>query len=280
MSGRMGLGPILLAVAVAASCGKSESDHDSHPSAGAAGATAGGPVAAGGTGNGVGGAGGAVSGTGGAASGAGAAPSGAGGAASGAGGLGGSSGAAGCTRAEEVENSLSHCPPAPQRDGGQPTSSCGLEATCEALGCGRPWSDFDERGCLRPYCDGDDDCDADERCLPEELVGEVGCHSSIFEGCSPQCDGCGCGASSDCRSVAFCQPVSEFPESADCPVGGRPCEQLVEWRGALDAQSYAPELVIALEACAIKLDRAIAACTGEGGAAGDGGSTGTAGDDG
>jgi len=265
MLGRMHFSPILLAVAVAASCGKSESDHAAHPSAGTAGASAGVPVAAGGSGTGAGGAGGV------------AAASGKGGAASGTGGLGASAGAAGCNRPDEVEDSLSHCPPAPKRDGGQPTSSCSLEATCEALGCGQPWSDFDVQGCLRPYCDGDDDCDADERCVPETLVGELGCHSSIFEGCSPECDGCGCEASADCRSVAFCQPVSEFPESADCSVRGRSCDQLEEWRGALDTGSYAPEVVLALEACAMRLDRAVAACAGEGGAAGEGGSAGSAG---
>jgi hypothetical protein len=181
---------------------------------------------------------------------------------------GSSSGDAGCATTE-AEDSLAHCPRLGSFEYGQPASSCPFEATCEALSCGHLWSDFDENGCRRLPCDSQSDCSSSERCVPAALAGELGCYSSVHEGCEPYCSVCQCSASSDCAALAFCQPAQDFPPSGDCPIEGRACNDLSYYRSILEIyleHAYADDISNALESCAEDVADRIAACLGTGGA--------------
>ncbi len=162
---------------------------------------------------------------------------------------GGAGGEAGCSVEEVEEDSLAHCS---GTFGDQPVSTCTFEATCTALGCGHPWSQFDLSGCRRRQCTSDTECESDHRCLPAVLAGATNCYSSVYEDCEPQCGECLCVASSDCSTVAFCQPVATFPPEGDCPVATIDCEELSYFRTLVEVYleaGYSDDINASLEAC-------------------------------
>jgi hypothetical protein len=183
---------------------------------------------------------------------------------------GGGGGSAGCAQAELPQDSLAHCPTNPL-EGGQPRSSCSLEATCDVLRCGDPWSGFDENGCRRLHCSSQADCAGTERCVPAVLGGHFDCYSSVYESCREYCGSCSCGWSDDCSTAAFCQPVAIFPHENDCRFDAEPCEALPDilWKLEMYAGGdYADDIEATLAACADRVATRIDECEGGGGAPG------------
>jgi hypothetical protein len=81
--------------------------------------------------------------------------------------------------------------------------------------CGTLDSPFDENGCLREACEGDDDCAADERCYVAMNFG--GCASSGFL-CEDdfQTETCACVSLPDCGG-AYCVPQDVYPAGGALP---------------------------------------------------------------
>ncbi len=77
--------------------------------------------------------------------------------------------------------------------------------------CGQVQSPFDEDGCLRPTCHGDDECSAGERCFVGLDFGY--CEPSTMT-CEETLDGpdpgCTCGGTLDCNG-GHCVPDSLYP---------------------------------------------------------------------
>jgi hypothetical protein len=255
------------ALALVASCGKSTSGSDAGDEALSGGETAKGGNSGSAVGGALGGRGGVGVTTGGRSAIGGVAGL---GGDSGVSGTGGSAGAAGCAL-EEVEDSLSHCPGIVSgREA--PSSRCDFESTCEALGCGDAWSDFDAQGCLRPKCESSEDCVAGERCVPAVLAGVHRCYSSVFEWCDPNCSECACSHSEDCITAAFCQPADDFPPEADCNIDEASCDDLQGLNSTLaeymnsEEITYTEDAALALKACADTISAPLAACEGSAGA--------------
>ena len=182
---------------------------------------------------------------------------------------GGSSGEAGCTEPGAAGDPLSDCPSTAFGD--QPRSSCTFEATCETLGCGHPWSQFDLSGCRRRQCTSQANCSLDHRCLPAVLAGVINCYSSVYEECESDCGECSCTASSDCATVAFCQPTKNFPPENDCPVEAIACENLGYFRTLVEIdleQGYADDVTFSFQACLDAIEERFDDCRGGGGAPG------------
>src|SRR5689334_16251616 len=87
-------------------------------------------------------------------------------------------------------------------------TTCTFEDTCEALGCGKPFSALDASGCIREQCRSSDDCSSGQRCVPSVLHGND-CYSSVIEGCEVECAQCSCLVSADCAQVAYCLPAAD-----------------------------------------------------------------------
>ncbi len=107
-------------------------------------------------------------------------------------------------------------------------SSCSFAATCEQLGCGDGFSQFDARGCTR-YCETSTDCGQGERCRHTRLVlTEEECPSpgSEVEGCSVIDGACECGITADCVHPDICVDAIAYPASLDCAVDDASCEAL------------------------------------------------------
>jgi len=108
------------------------------------------------------------------------------------------------------------------------SSSCGFEATCQALGCGDGLSQFDENGCTR-YCETSTDCAAGQRCRHTRLVlSDEECPSlgSEVESCSLVDDACECDTTLDCPRPDICVDAAKYPESLDCAVEAASCQAL------------------------------------------------------
>jgi hypothetical protein len=258
-------------LALVLACGKSMRRTGAHGDE----AGAGGAAASGGRGGGSsGGRGGAQSNGGSIAPGGRGATGGAGGGQGGTGGAGGrspaggSGGDGGCSVEEVEEDSLAHCQGAL---GDEPVSTCTFEATCAELGCGHPWSQFDLAGCRRRECTSQADCSPEHRCLPSVLAGATNCYSSVYEQCDPDCGECVCVASSDCSTVAFCQPTATFPPESDCPVEAIECERLSYFRTLVETcleSGYGDDITSSLEACVEAIAERFDECRGGGGAPG------------
>lgn len=95
-------------------------------------------------------------------------------------------------------------------------STCTLPSTCGDLppnpdACG-PNARYDEFGCPRPRCEGENDCPDGEQCvdlsacLPKECVRDIDVCEDFFDSCS-------------CTSTAACAPDAKFcfaPEEHSC----------------------------------------------------------------
>jgi hypothetical protein len=104
-------------------------------------------------------------------------------------------------------------------------SDCGFELTCEQLGCGDGFSQFDENGCTR-YCKSDADCADGKRCRHTSLVlTEVDCPflGRDVDDCSLVDGTCDCSITLDCPHPDICVDSGSYPESLDCAVEGASC---------------------------------------------------------
>lgn len=166
------------------------------------------------------------------------------------GGTGGTSagtGGAGTTDAGDA-SPFAHC-------ANQWLSKCTLEATCQALGCGEPWSVLDGQGCERAQCKRDADCTSDERCLPSLLV-KLGCQSSFVEQCIPEQGFCNCYATADCAGLLRCVPKAIAPLSGDCDFQTTDCDTLKAHKALVEnlSPSLGAEVTQAAQACVSKLE--------------------------
>lgn len=110
------------------------------------------------------------------------------------------------------------------------TSECSFDATCEKLGCGDGFSQFDENGCTR-YCETSADCGAGKRCRHTRLVlSDEECPSpgSEVEGCTIFNGTCECGITDDCVYPDICVDEIKYPASQDCAVEGASCQALAD----------------------------------------------------
>ncbi len=91
----------------------------------------------------------------------------------------------------------------PACDGGCGDSECGtpgsctLAAACKVVDCGT--ATFDDNACVRPSCQSDDDCGADERCASIWLSRQYQC---VQNGSS-----CDCTAGKGLFPLTICSPV-------------------------------------------------------------------------
>lgn len=186
---------------------------------------------------------------------------------------GGNGGEAAMCSVNETPHKLADCPEVFTTDEPRDTvlTTCSFDATCEALGCGKPTSQFEANGCRRQQCASSEGCADGQRCVAPVLAGETDCGYSVYEGCEVG-DSCRCSCihSDDCANIAVCMPASVQPPSKDCALEGLDCDdiswlssELEEWLG--DAQ-WQGDLVEALEACEQKVTAALDACDGAGGA--------------
>lgn len=87
-----------------------------------------------------------------------------------------------------------------------PPSSCSTAETCKQVGCGG--FEFDESGCARPDCDGDEDCPGDQRCAT------VGC--SFGSSCTAEPGGpCLCSGVLACIPRSHCTDVTQTGPRGD-----------------------------------------------------------------
>jgi len=109
---------------------------------------------------------------------------------------------AGLCRGPANETSSSTTP-TPACDGGCGDSECGtpgsctLAAACKVVDCGT--AVFDDNACVRPSCQGDDDCAGDERCASTWLGRHYQC---VQNGSS-----CDCTAGHGLFPLNICSPV-------------------------------------------------------------------------
>jgi hypothetical protein len=142
-------------------------------------------------------------------------------------------------------------------------STCSATATCTALGCGMPWSIYDDDLCLHQSCAESGLCEGGERCVIAPVAGDFAapCHSQA-DSCERLSSGCECIFYGECSPVARCLSVDEFPPEDDCPIGNLDCagleqaaatlEAYIEGDGFLfpDPYELPSNLVASLQACA------------------------------
>lgn len=119
-----------------------------------------------------------------------------------------------------------------------PGFECSGPVDCDVRPCGGPLDQYDANGCLRPPCEGPDDCGAGEACFfPVELGGCASSQPICFEE-----DGvCGCGGSQDCGG-GYCLPEDEVPEAS--------CFGLPDEGACLDAGcSYFDTVTVITDTC-------------------------------
>jgi hypothetical protein len=93
----------------------------------------------------------------------------------------------------------------------------------------------------------------------------------VYEECEPECGSCVCVVSSDCSTVAFCQPTVTFPPENDCPVETIACDDLSYYRTFVEMyleQGWPDDITLSLEACALAIAERFDECRGGGGAPG------------
>ncbi len=168
------------------------------------------------------------------------------------------------------------------------TSTCSTAdeaAACANLECGKPWSPLDENHCFRAACHASSDCGAEQRCVIPLFFGQLDCVPSGYGNLS--LDDCECtfGVTGDCGDHGFCLPGADYPPDQDCQTAGKTCYELTQWLDAF-ALTTGPDqkedLADAVVACHMKVERALAQCSGGGtgggaGAAGEAGQAGGAG---
>lgn len=151
-------------------------------------------------------------------------------------------------------------------------TSCSTQATCDALGCGQPWSEFDANGCLRQGCASSDECGASERCVASNLHAAPECLASISHGCRPTADGtCECTGEDSCGPRGFCQPAADFPLASECDVTGMSCRDLSALLSEVQERGhFTGDTAQSLTTCENRVVSALATCDGVAGAAGGG----------
>ncbi len=156
-------------------------------------------------------------------------------------------------------------------------ANCSFESACQAVGCGGLWGPYDANMCRRPFCTSSADCASGERCVAPPLLGDFNCYSDYFSPGTARPD-CSCEfEDSECAPRAFCLPVADYPSQDDCPVEGMSCDELAYGYPApfdylspiISLADGTSDLVVALDACASKIQDAYAACRG--GSGGEGG---------
>jgi hypothetical protein len=160
-------------------------------------------------------------------------------------------------------------------------SSADDRAACVNLHCGEPWSAFDANGCFRTTCHASSECASDERCVAPVLLGQLNCVASGYTDLSLGSDcTCNFGDTGDCSDTGYCLAGVEHPLASDCDLTGQSCAELAVWASTLELfglPGSGTDLQEALVLCRDKVERAIAACSGDGGASGEGGASGMTG---
>jgi hypothetical protein len=142
-------------------------------------------------------------------------------------------------------------------------STCSAAATCTALGCGMPWSIYDQNLCQRQSCAESGLCEGGERCVIAPVAGgfRAPCHGEA-DSCEVTANGCECIHYEECTPTAICLSVDEFPADNDCPIGTLDCAGLEQAAATLEAHItgdgfFFPDpyelpgnLAASLEACA------------------------------
>ena len=113
-------------------------------------------------------------------------------------------------------------------------STCSLEATRAALGCGEPTSNLDVNCCKRPTCRNDADCGTDGACIPR-LVQEPEPDGSEHDMCGMECGQCVCSTTADIDQWGYCIGPDDDLTRFNCDTRGLSCEDLEQWRYSLSA---------------------------------------------
>jgi hypothetical protein len=116
-------------------------------------------------------------------------------------------------------------------------TSCSFAATCAMLGCGTPWSSYDENLCVRANCALTGVCEAGERCVAAPVAGgfDDPCGNQA-DSCDATAVGCQCVFYEECFPSAVCLPFDAFPPEKDCPIANLNCGELE--RAAMTLRAY------------------------------------------
>jgi hypothetical protein len=144
---------------------------------------------------------------------------------------------------------------------------CSAEAACQALECGKPWSNYDANGCRRTQCQTATDCPEGSRCVPSAITGnfDAGCFAD-YDSCDDSSGACSC-VRYECYRQALCVSERELPVGAECPIADLDCEALA--RADAGLRAYEQNLEVDRDtpteadvvACQAKIAAALETCS-------------------
>lgn len=104
---------------------------------------------------------------------------------------------------------------------------CSAEAACATLGCGKPWSLFDQNGCFKTLCNDSSACSLGERCLPPPVAGNFEqTFAPEYESCGVVRGECRCNPHTDGLDAGVCVSETELPRDRECALEGLSCQEL------------------------------------------------------
>lgn len=112
---------------------------------------------------------------------------------------------------------------------------CSEEAACEKLGCGKPWSGIDAKGCYHSNdCSFGRTCAEGLRCVPAVLTDFTQSCFADTDMCEDSSGTCTC-FTSGCYPREVCVDANEFAPGEECKLEGLLCNDLQLAQQNIDA---------------------------------------------